>query len=495
MQDLAINLLMTPQAAAANATAGKAGKANLFASLGADQGAISIANKFSALLNMFAAQTGQEGQVQDSDLQALLAGQNGEDGQLLLEGMKPVCVFRVAAGDDNAGAVDPNSISPETMSKLASMLAHFPHLQSLLASKADLKQVVEAVDFLLQGGNVADLSQFNLPQGAQDLLTKLAGNKDALNKLGNVLGEITSQPELMKAVQLAGDLIEKAKIDHAAKHDAADAIARADDADANAEAVAIDKKLGLEIHTKPAEVQGADAKVQNVLADARVMVESNPKPAELLKSMIDTKIKPAEQIKPVAEADAQAIDPVAANFDEALVQAMHASDGLLAGKHSIMSAGGIEAYRQAQAGNATAQLAATQVAVQIQRNIQAKVNNFYIQLQPEELGRIEVTLKFEGSKVRALISAEKEETLQLLKHDSQALNRALQGSGMETDASSLEFSLGHNFQNFNEAKKNHRDQSEFGTMIADKDLTMDVKQDLNAAHIMLMASGRVDVKL
>lgn len=489
MQDLAINLLITPQA---NAAAGKGGKANLLANLGADQGAISIANKFSALLNMFAAQAGQHGQAQDTDLQSLVAGQEGEDGLVLLEGMKPVCVFRVAAGDENAGAVDPNSISPETMSKLASMLAHFPHLQSLLASKADLKQVVEAVDFLLQGGNVADLAQFNLPQDAQDILTKLAGNKDALNKLGDVLAQITSQPDLMKAVQLAGEFAEKAKIDHAAKLEA-----KKDDANAEADAdsVAANAKIKLDIHSKPAEAQDAKAQVQNVLASARGAVENNPKPAELLKSMIDTKIKPAEQIKPAADTDMQTIDATAVNFDEALAQAMHASDGLMAGKHSIMSAGGIEAYRQAQTGNATAHLAATQVAVQLQRNIQSKVNNFYIQLQPEELGRIEVTLKFEGNKVRALISAEKEETLHLLKHDSQALNRALQGSGLETDAGSLEFSLGHDFQNFSEAKKNQRDQGEFGTMIADKDLTMDVKQDLNAAHIMLMASGRVDVKL
>ena len=65
-----------------------------------------------------------------------------------------------------------------------------------------------------------------------------------------------------------------------------------------------------------------------------------------------------------------------------------------------------------------------------------------IQLQPRELGRIEIRLEVsESGKVTALISAERSDTLDLLMRDSRGLEKALQNAGLDVDANSLAFDL------------------------------------------------------
>jgi len=65
-----------------------------------------------------------------------------------------------------------------------------------------------------------------------------------------------------------------------------------------------------------------------------------------------------------------------------------------------------------------------------------------IKLHPAELGRIEVKLEsnHDGT-LRAVISAERHETLDLLQRDARGLERALQDAGVKTDSGSLNFNL------------------------------------------------------
>lgn len=82
------------------------------------------------------------------------------------------------------------------------------------------------------------------------------------------------------------------------------------------------------------------------------------------------------------------------------------------------------------------------VNVQIQRNVSAGINNMTIQLDPAELGRMDVRLKFgkDGS-VKAHMTVDKPETLALLQKDAHHLQRALQQSGIDADEHSLSFDL------------------------------------------------------
>jgi flagellar hook-length control protein FliK len=65
-----------------------------------------------------------------------------------------------------------------------------------------------------------------------------------------------------------------------------------------------------------------------------------------------------------------------------------------------------------------------------------------IALTPQNLGRVEVEIEVkDGSKVTAVVVAERQETLDLLRRDAHTLERALADAGLKTDSNSLQFHL------------------------------------------------------
>ncbi len=87
-------------------------------------------------------------------------------------------------------------------------------------------------------------------------------------------------------------------------------------------------------------------------------------------------------------------------------------------------------------------VAAEQVAVQIHKAANAGQDRVNIRLYPADLGRVEVKLEWaDDGALRAVISAERSDTLDLLQRDSRALDRALQDAGLKTDSDSLSFDL------------------------------------------------------
>ncbi len=85
---------------------------------------------------------------------------------------------------------------------------------------------------------------------------------------------------------------------------------------------------------------------------------------------------------------------------------------------------------------------AAQVAVQIGNAATAGLGYIRIQLQPAELGRVDVKLSLDhNGQVMASISADRHDTLALLQHDAPALQQALQQAGLKADSGSLNFSL------------------------------------------------------
>ena len=89
-----------------------------------------------------------------------------------------------------------------------------------------------------------------------------------------------------------------------------------------------------------------------------------------------------------------------------------------------------------------AQPATNQVFVQLTKAVQNGQNKITVQLRPDELGRVEVKLDIAGDgRVKAMVMADKPETLDLLQKDSRVLERALQEAGLKTDNNSLSFNL------------------------------------------------------
>lgn len=83
-----------------------------------------------------------------------------------------------------------------------------------------------------------------------------------------------------------------------------------------------------------------------------------------------------------------------------------------------------------------------QVLMSVRQMAAQKLTQLNVQLQPVELGKISIRLEFaEGGKVRARISADQSDTLDLLKADQGGLEQALAAAGFDLDAGSMEFSL------------------------------------------------------
>jgi flagellar hook-length control protein FliK len=78
----------------------------------------------------------------------------------------------------------------------------------------------------------------------------------------------------------------------------------------------------------------------------------------------------------------------------------------------------------------------------MQRAAADQMSSMTIALNPAELGRVEVSLKFgkDGS-VQANVMADNAGTLTMLKNDQTALHQALENAGLSPDSNSLSFSL------------------------------------------------------
>ena len=83
-----------------------------------------------------------------------------------------------------------------------------------------------------------------------------------------------------------------------------------------------------------------------------------------------------------------------------------------------------------------------QVAILITRAVQDGVHRVSLRLHPAELGRVNVELEIAADgRVQAMVTAEKQDTLDMLQRDSRLLEKALQDAGLKTSSDSLTFNL------------------------------------------------------
>ena len=81
-----------------------------------------------------------------------------------------------------------------------------------------------------------------------------------------------------------------------------------------------------------------------------------------------------------------------------------------------------------------------QLSQQLGRAAALGKDRISLQLNPSELGRVDVKLEFnQDQSMRAVITADRPETLDLLQRDARALERALQDAGVKLDNNALNF--------------------------------------------------------
>jgi flagellar hook-length control protein FliK len=90
----------------------------------------------------------------------------------------------------------------------------------------------------------------------------------------------------------------------------------------------------------------------------------------------------------------------------------------------------------------TPQAVPEQISFHLKKALADGVETLKISLKPASLGHVQVDMQVDHDGVlKAVISVEKPETLELLQRDARVLERALSDAGMKTDSNSLQFNL------------------------------------------------------
>jgi flagellar hook-length control protein FliK len=82
-----------------------------------------------------------------------------------------------------------------------------------------------------------------------------------------------------------------------------------------------------------------------------------------------------------------------------------------------------------------------QIKVQLSKSLKDGADTLSLQLHPTDLGRVDVKLEMQNGQVKAMVTADRPETLQMLKNDASTLQQSLSNAGLSTDANSLSFEL------------------------------------------------------
>lgn len=138
--------------------------------------------------------------------------------------------------------------------------------------------------------------------------------------------------------------------------------------------------------------------------------------------------------------------------------------------------------------------AGEQILMSIRQMAQQKQTELTVQLQPAELGKINIRLEFaEGGKVKARVAADRAETLDLLQSDRRGLEQALAAAGFDLDAGGMEFSL----QQGNQQSFGNRESSG-AAIAAGQNLPVDSlspESDTADAVLVDLSNGVVNVKI
>ncbi|MBK67100.1 MAG: hypothetical protein CMP22_03085 [Rickettsiales bacterium] len=154
--------------------------------------------------------------------------------------------------------------------------------------------------------------------------------------------------------------------------------------------------------------------------------------------------------------------------DQLIQKGANAKDQSFANLVNNAKASGAPVTRQAPV--------AEQVMMNIQKGAEGKMDKITLQLDPHEMGKLEIQFDFsEDGKTKALILAEKPETLNHLKQDMKTIETLLADAGLDLGGNGLEFDLkngGFEQNTQDQQRKFYVDgNSEFNVMAGD-DVTM-----------------------
>ncbi|MCG8545935.1 MAG: flagellar hook-length control protein FliK [Alphaproteobacteria bacterium] len=137
-----------------------------------------------------------------------------------------------------------------------------------------------------------------------------------------------------------------------------------------------------------------------------------------------------------------------------------------------------------------ARVVTNQVAVQIQKAVANGSDRINIQLKPAELGRVDIRLDVaQDGRVSAVVSVERQDTLELLQRDARTLQTTLQDAGLKAGSDSLNFELRQQATTARDEPDSAHNQSDGDSTAADDGPAGDI------AHARVSGEGRVDIEI
>lgn len=194
------------------------------------------------------------------------------------------------------------------------------------------------------------------------------------------------------------------------------------------------------------QAQTGSQQPQTLSADGQTAPQSTDTPSRMAE-LIATRSAPEQASKPVDISAQPTVDDTIDAAPPAKIDAATAAKSAPA--HGL------------RLSNAQAHQVQSQVAVHIASQVKNGASKFEIRLDPAELGRIEVQLDIaKDGKVKAMLSADQQDTLDLLQRDQKFLQKALSDAGLNLDNDGLTFSLNDQAQSGNQqADENNAGQA------------------------------------
>lgn len=155
-------------------------------------------------------------------------------------------------------------------------------------------------------------------------------------------------------------------------------------------------------------------------------------------------------------------------------------------------AGPHQQAQHAQRGNLPGSAVTEQISVKITKALQAGTDRISIQLKPAELGRVDVKMEMtHDGRVMTVVTAEKQDTLDLLRRDSSELQKALADAGLNSGG--MEFNLKGQEQKSAEAEDNAKNNPANAEAEAEADADTG-DGVMSAWESGIFANGRFDLR-
>ncbi len=286
--------------------------------------------------------------------------------------------------------------------------------QKAISNNLTQNQIIKAANNIV--ANLQDFAQKfeqslpNLSQQINSLISQFSNNGNNIN-FNNLLAQTNSTQTSINQAGSGQAGLAQAMLDNLTKKT---------NAQNSQPAVNTSPQIGLNKKTNSNNLSA------NILANAEKSVNNNIAQQNGAQFANLSNIKPARADNPI---QSDPILSVQSNGQTAVISNFNASIKPLT-----------TPYQQP-----TQNLNLPHIAYEFVSNVRAGISRFQIQLNPPEMGRIDVKMDIDNNgTLNARLSVERVETLDLLQRDARALERALAQAGLDNSKTNLEFSLKDN---------------------------------------------------